>query len=204
MKKLVLALSLIIGSFSLLQAQDAVKKEARFRHHRIYFGASAYDMINKTAISHKVPNYTIDSSGTGGGMLGYEYKFNKRFSLALEFGANVSGVYYLNDTNSKQDLLTGYLNSYGLLKARYTWLYRPWKKSFFRMYSGAGVGMTQTLFFKNEVELPGIPKEDGTNFSYQIDAVGAEISFSWFGLWLEAGYGNQGNLRAGMSFNFKK
>lgn len=204
MKNILLALSLVIGSVTLLQAQDALKKEARFRHHRIYFGGSAYNLTNQNAITHKVNNYRIDSSGSGGAMLGYEYKFNKRFSLALEGGLSGGAVYYLNDTNSNDDLFSAYVNGYGHLKARYSWVYRPMRKGFFRMYSGAGVGMMQTILAKNDVELPGLPKETSTNFSYQIDAVGVEMSFSWFGLWLEAGYGDQGNVKAGISFNFRK
>jgi len=200
MKKILLAISLIIGSLTFLQAQDATKKEARFRHHRIFFGGSIFDLSVQNALNYKVDNAVIDQQYGAGLMAGYEYKFNKRISLALEAYGSGAGAGY--DHETKGSLKAGYISSNYLLKMRYSWLYRPFKKSFFRMYSGLGAGVTNTILVFDDVLYPDIT--EGIGFGYQVDAIGAEISFSWFGLWIEGGYGNQGNVKAGISFNFKK
>jgi len=183
-----------------LQAQS-LKKQAGFRKHSIYFGASIYNLTNQNAINYQPTGLLIDSSGSAGGMIGYEFKFNKRFSLALEGYIAGRGVHY-QDSSKKNDFLTGSFDASVLLKARYSWIYRPMGKGFFRMYSGLGVGVNTTYVLFDEVANPDI--KDGMRFGYQVEAIGVGLSFSWFGLWLEGGYGDQGNVKAGISFNFKK
>lgn len=199
MKKWIFAIAIILCSIG-LEAQDAPK--ARFRHHRIFFGGSVYNMDHAKLLSFRNDTMTLDRQGAASFMLGYEYKVNKRLSFATEGYFSFAGTSFKD--SEKGTYWDAYLNSSYQLKTRYSWLYRPVGKGFFRMYSGVGLGVYQTFTISDDIEVDNSGFMSETRFGYQVDAVGAEISFSWFGFWLEGGYGDQGNAKVGISFNFKK
>ena len=201
MKNWICSLLILMTCAAAFGQNQPLKKEARFRKNRIYFGGSVYNQTNQDLLSHSLDSSTVEMKGSASFMMGYERKFNKRLSLALEFYGTGGGVQY----SSKQYGTVGfaYMNTTTQAKFRYSWLYRPKAKGFFRLYSGLGAGSTYSLMLYNDdIPLPEFKEEYG--FGYQIDAFCAEISFSWFGLWLETGYGYQGIARTGISFNFRK
>ncbi len=177
---------LLIGSTALAQPH------ADFKKNRIYVGGS---LIN-------LKNIQVRNIGTSGfslsGMLGYERRFNERWSLGGDYYLTTS-VTILKDT-AGNEASAGVGISSLQLKTRYTW-HRKYKDGFrYRFYSGLGIG-TRTVVV---IVTDGTEFAEASSFGFgaQLDVVGAEMAWRWFGLWAEAGVGVQGNLKIGMSFNF--
>jgi hypothetical protein len=186
-----LFLLLFIGTSAFAQPH------ADFRKNRIYTGGSLLNLKN-VQLRNGPTGYNVKSSFSLNGLLGYERRFNERWSLGVDYYITTTGMLLEDAQGNEFSAATGISSLQ--LKTRYTW-HSKYKEGFrYRFYSGLGLGTRSTVVIVTD----GTDLADATSFGLgaQLDVIGAEMAWRWFGLWAEAGHGVQGQLKMGMSFNF--
>lgn len=191
MKKTLL-LALLVCSCAAAQAQNNTPLPD-YKKNRIVVGGSLINLTNMQLRSYGSSAFSLSM------LLGYERKLNRRWSLGFDYYLSTTGM--LVETSNGNTGAIGVGQSSLLFKGRYSWHYKTLPNSSYRFYSGLGLGTYRAAIVADDgVNEPEI--RTGFGLGYQVDLIGAEYVWDWFGFWGEFGFGRHGNLKAGVSFNF--
>ncbi len=181
-----LPMILTINSFGQLQRHDLSFSAGIYSSN--FFDAVSYDIFTDQ-------NYDESISKTVGeqtGALYLTYRFFPAPKVTIGITGGFERVKGKIQTNS---MLDGYYyNDYvsGALEIDYRYI----KKPRFQLYSGAGIGI---MFNEETNEMPdNYEFNENFNLAYQVNLIGIRYG-GIFGVFLEAGFGYKGIIKAGMS-----